>query len=264
MGSGLGETKYHSDGRPDLGEIVLFLQVPTSRGWGAPLASWQGWVGQGHLEPPWGAGLGDLSSIKQGDSKAAAEEITLSSHSDTATAITPQPDTTPDLWLHSCAQDALTPYGLRAHWFPADVPPVKPPRPPIPADSTHFWIWCSQSLTHRQFFFLGDWGKGVWWGRIVLTWSEIFKRNRHKSLHIFPSVRLGRGSPQREGMLHMDFNLCKVEWTQLSSLQYIIYQRSSSSIFAHGIPQIVVGVFFHSPSLFKHSWGFYIYICIYV
>lgn len=62
----------------------------------------------------------------------------------------------------------------------------------------------------------------------------------------------------------MDFNLCKVEWTQLSSLQYIIYQRSSSSIFAHGIPQIVVGFFFHSPSLFKHSWGFNIYICIYV
>lgn len=49
----------------------------------------------------------------------------------------------------------------------------------------------------------------------------------------------------------MDFNLCKVEWTQLSSLQYIIYQRSSSSIFAHGIPQIVVGFFFPQPFIIQ-------------
>lgn len=52
----------------------------------------------------------------------------------------------------------------------------------------------------------------------------------------------------------MDVNLCKVEWTQLSSLQYIIYQRNLSSSFVYGISQIMI--FSYSTSLVKHSWGF--------
>lgn len=91
-------------------------------------------------------------------------------------------------------------------------------------------------------------------GQNYLTCSEIFRRYRHKSLHIFNSVYLGGGCLQREGILCMDVNLCKVEWTQLSSLQYIIYQRNLSSSFAYGISQIMI--FSYSTSLVKHSWGF--------
>lgn len=59
VGSGLGETKYHSDGRPDLGEIVLFLcrSLPAGDGehpWPHGKAGWDRDTSSHPEEPVWG------------------------------------------------------------------------------------------------------------------------------------------------------------------------------------------------------------------
>lgn len=134
---------------PDLGEISPFLQVPPSNG-EHPWPDGNGWVGQGHPEPPWGAALGHWALSDRGDLKRSLSALILIQHSHNPTHHTPP---LAPLMCSGCSDLTHTDPELTLHWIPANVPPVKPPQLPLPADSTHFRMWCSQALTHSHFFF---------------------------------------------------------------------------------------------------------------